>query len=152
MKTYHSFSSRETEAHGEALGKDVMSSRVSAGLGRATVVALQGNLGAGKTTFVRGFFRGLGLKKRAQSPTFIIMRRHSLKRKFKNVFHMDAYRLKSAEQLEALEFGKIMDDPKNIILIEWPERIKKALPANTAWITFRHGKKENERSIIMKHK
>lgn len=126
----------------------------------ATVLALQGQLGAGKTMFVQGFFRGLGLRKRAQSPTFIIMRRHSLRAGrsgtgasggfFKNVFHLDAYRLKDPEQLAALEFEKILSDPHNIVLIEWAERAKKILPNDTIWLTFRHGKKEEERSIIMK--
>jgi tRNA threonylcarbamoyladenosine biosynthesis protein TsaE len=118
----------------------------------ATVVALQGDLGAGKTTFVQGFFKGLGLKKRAQSPTFIIMRRHALPavKGFKSVFHVDAYRLKNAEQMRALDFHKILHDPQNVILIEWPERMKRVLPAKTTWISFEHGEKENERKIIIK--
>jgi len=114
------------------------------------VFALKGNLGAGKTTFVQGFFRGLGLK-RAASPTFIIMRRYSLKRGiFKNVYHMDAYRLKKTKELKVLEFGEILADPQNIVLIEWPERIKNILPKNVKWIIFKHGKKEDERIIIYK--
>jgi tRNA threonylcarbamoyladenosine biosynthesis protein TsaE len=116
---------------------------------------LKGNLGAGKTTFVQGFFRGLGLKKRAPSPTFIIVRRHSLprglkKRKLTNVFHADAYRLKNAKHLAALGFKETLADPKNIVLIEWPERAKGILPMGTIWLTFKHGKRENERHIMIK--
>ncbi len=118
------------------------------------MIALKGNLGAGKTTFVQGFFKGLGLKKRAQSPTFIIMRRHSLptaiaKKKLANVFHADAYRLKTAKHLIALGFEEVITDPQNIVLVEWPEKIKKILPKGTSWLTFKHGKHENERHIII---
>lgn len=112
---------------------------------------MTGDLGAGKTTFTQGFFHGLGLKKRAQSPTFIIMRRHALKKsKFKNIFHIDAYRLKKPEHLEMLGFKELAEDPKNIILIEWAERAKKIIPKTALWLNFKHGKKENERTIIIK--
>src|SRR6185437_344641 len=72
-KTYKSFSSKETEALGEKLAEDFLKTKAAAG---ALVLALKGELGAGKTTFTQGLFRGLGIKRRAQSPTFIIMRRH----------------------------------------------------------------------------
>ncbi len=134
------------------------------GAGAATF-ALQGDLGAGKTTFVQGFLGGLGLKKHAQSPTFIIMRRHALgdrgrrgfkqrtglaQSELKNVFHVDAYRLSSAKHMEMLDFKNIMSDPENVILIEWPERIRNILPKDIQWITFRHGKKPNERTIVFR--
>jgi len=148
IKKQRSFSFKETEAVGESLARELLR---AAKKKSAAVIALSGDLGAGKTTFTQGFFRGLGLKKRAQSPTFIIMRRHAIpKGKFENVFHIDAYRLKKAEHLAALEFNKILADAKNIILMEWPERAKKLLPKNAVWISFMHGKKENERTISIK--
>ena len=121
----------------------------------ALVLALQGDLGAGKTTFTQGFFRGLGIKRRAISPTFIIMRRYRVgtrnKRQgtgnFTNLYHFDAYRLKAASDLEALEFKLILADPANIVLIEWPERVRDILPKATKWIRFKYGRKENERII-----
>jgi tRNA threonylcarbamoyladenosine biosynthesis protein TsaE len=134
--------------------------RVSTGPQGAVVLALQGDLGAGKTTFVQGFFKGLGLKKRAPSPTFIIMRRHALRgggagparKRFQNVFHIDAYRLKKAKDLAALDFKEIADDPRNIILVEWADRARGILPKSSVWLRFRYGKagRENERSIMMK--
>jgi tRNA threonylcarbamoyladenosine biosynthesis protein TsaE len=157
MKKYQSLSSEKTQALGEAFAKQL--TRRSIGLAKkkeAVVVALQGTLGAGKTTFTQGFFTGLGLKRRAQSPTFIIMRRHRIpagnkggrkNRNFKDIFHIDAYRLKNTKHMQALDFQKILSNPQNVILVEWPERIKKLLPKNTAWISFKHGKKENERTI-----
>lgn len=118
----------------------------------AAAFALQGDLGAGKTTFVQGFLKGLGSKRRATSPTFILMRRHALRArgKFKNVFHIDAYRLKTPKHFAPLDMEVILNEPRNIILIEWPEQAKRFLPKNTTWIKFKHGKKENERTITIK--
>ena len=158
MKTYQTFSSTETKRLGEKLGKNVLSKNIRRSKA-ALVFALKGDLGAGKTTFVQGFFKGLGLKKRAPSPTFIIMRRHSLKRRverkivahtFTNIFHVDAYRLKNTKHFGALGFKEILADPANIILIEWAERAKKLLPKHAIWVTFTYGKRENERRIMMK--
>jgi len=148
MKTYKSFSSEETRKFGEAMAKDLL---VAKHTGRARIFALKGDLGAGKTTFTQGLIKGLGSKRRATSPTFVIMRRHALKNaRHKNIFHIDAYRLATAEHLAVLGFKEIAADAKNIIVIEWPERAKKILPKHTTWIEFRHGKKENERTIILK--
>lgn len=119
----------------------------------AFTIALSGDLGAGKTTFVQGFLRGLGFKRRAQSPTFVIMRRHSLPRgtrRFKNVFHVDAYRLKRGRDLGMLGFKEVLADPRNIVLIEWPERARGILPRPALRIAFRHGKTERERTIIIR--
>jgi tRNA threonylcarbamoyladenosine biosynthesis protein TsaE len=128
----------------------------NAGEKSATVFALQGDLGAGKTTFTQGFLKGLGSKKRVTSPTFVLMRRHALAATsnkktadFKNVFHIDAYRLKKPEHLAALDLEVLMNGPENIILIEWPEQAKKFLPKNTTWLKFAYGKKENERIITI---
>jgi len=119
------------------------------------VFALQGELGAGKTTFVQGFLRGLGIKRRSASPTFIIFRRFRIGRKslvvsrqsFRNVYHVDAYRIKKPRELLALGFKEILSDPQNIVLIEWAENIKRILPKETTWLRFAHGKKQNERTI-----
>jgi tRNA threonylcarbamoyladenosine biosynthesis protein TsaE len=137
------------------LGYDIAHS-LAAKKDGAAVFALQGELGAGKTTFTQGFLKGLGSKKRVTSPTFVLMRRHALvagrgtRGKFKNVFHIDAYRLRKPEHLAALSLGVILDEPDNIILIEWPEKAKRFLPKHTTWIKFKYGKKENERVIDIK--
>jgi tRNA threonylcarbamoyladenosine biosynthesis protein TsaE len=122
----------------------------------ATVFALQGNLGAGKTTFVQGFLKGMGSKKPATSPTFVLMRRHVLRagraggqKKFKNVFHIDAYRLKKPEHAAVLTLDVALNEPDSILLIEWPEQAKKFLPKNMTWIKFKYGGKENERTITI---
>ncbi len=157
IEIYRSFSSEETKKLGFDIARTLTLARGDAVKKRcATVFALQGDLGAGKTTFVQGFLKGLGSKKRATSPTFVLMRRHTLetgrtggKKKFKNVFHIDAYRLKKPEHVAALTLDVILNEPCNIVLIEWPEQAKKFLPKNMMWIKFKYGKKENERTIAI---
>ncbi|MDO8504367.1 MAG: tRNA (adenosine(37)-N6)-threonylcarbamoyltransferase complex ATPase subunit type 1 TsaE [Candidatus Liptonbacteria bacterium] len=123
----------------------------------AAVLAFSGDLGSGKTTFVQGFFKGLGIKSRAVSPTFIIFRRHRIPApksyklqvsRYKFIYHMDAYRIKDTKALRHLGFKEILADPQNILLVEWAENIKKALPKKSLWIKFAHKKKENERTLI----
>lgn len=158
MKIYQSFSSEKTKEIGNLLAQKIINSRVAKPQTRnAVMLALQGELGAGKTTFTQGFFQGLGIKRRAVSPTFVIMRRYKIPAGTKqgtdrltNVYHMDAYRLKKAEDLAVLEFDAILSNPKNLVLIEWPERIKEILPKNAIWLKFQHGEKENERKIQIK--
>lgn len=88
------------------------------------VVCLYGNLGAGKTTFVQGVAKGLGIKEKITSPTFIIMRSYG------RLWHLDLYRLNSLEEIKALGVEEIWQDKKNILIIEWPEKIEKILPEN----------------------
>ena len=152
-ETYRSFSSEETKKLGCDIARELASRKSG-----AAVFALQGDLGAGKTTFTQGFLKGLGSKKRATSPTFVLMRRHRIgsgargvaSNKFKNLFHIDAYRLKKPEHMASLELDVILNEPENIILIEWPEQAKKFLPKHTTWIKFKYGKKESERMITIK--
>ncbi len=149
-KFYKTLSLQETQKLGEELGRSIATA-ATINSSSAKIFALVGNLGAGKTTFVQGFFKGVGLQKRAQSPTFILMRRHALKGKNlgRHLYHADVYRLKGPEQLEPLKFKEIIKNPKSVILVEWADRIRKALPKHTTWIKFEHGKKENERRIII---
>ncbi|MDR3582103.1 MAG: tRNA (adenosine(37)-N6)-threonylcarbamoyltransferase complex ATPase subunit type 1 TsaE [Candidatus Pacebacteria bacterium] len=130
----------------------------------AEVVILSGELGAGKTTFVQGFLKGAGIRGRAASPTFVIMRHYRIARSaskdiapFANIIHMDAYRLplvatttKNAAHLIALKFDEIVGDPGNIVLIEWGERIAGAVPKGALRVQFRYDKKEGSRIITIK--
>ena len=152
MKTYHSFSSKETELLGENIARKLVNSRLkTANSSGALVFALHGDLGAGKTTFVKGFFRGVGIKSRAKSPTFIIFRRSAIHNsKFNNLYHVDAYRLKKTKDLIDLGFKEIISDKKNIVLIEWPENTKGIIPRDAHSLKFCYEKKENERTIIIK--
>ncbi len=120
----------------------------------ARVITLKGNLGAGKTTFIQGFLRGLGVKSKITSPTFVITKKYQIPRtklqknsKIQKAYHMDAYRIKSAKEILDLNWREIISDPKSIILIEWPEHITRILPKNRIQIIFKHGKHEHEREL-----
>ena len=113
----------------------------------ALVVGLYGELGSGKTTFTQDIAKIFGIKEDITSPTFVIEKMYDIKHKdFKKLIHIDAYRLDSAKELLALEWKRILSDPKNIIFIEWPERVIEVLPKNHAKIFFKF-LTENEREI-----
>lgn len=133
----------------------------------ATVVGLSGNLGSGKTTFVQAIARLLGITEKVNSPTFVIMKSygiesgiwnlesgkkksesiiHNPNSRFLRLVHIDAYRLDSGSDLEKLKIVEIFADPKNLVLIEWPEIVESALPKNIHKIKFKHVS-ETERSI-----
>lgn len=119
----------------------------------ARVLALTGELGAGKTTFAQGFVRALGVTERVLSPTFVVMKIYPLKKKhFQRLVHIDCYRLSSANDLILLGIRSILKDPQTIVLIEWPERIKKIIPRDAIRIRFSHGIKRNERRIMIKER
>ena len=95
----------------------------------ATVVALSGDLGAGKTTFAQGIARALGVEEQVTSPTFVIEKIYSLQnQKFARLIHIDAYRLKDSHELEVLGWKEVSADPENLIIIEWPENISGLVP------------------------
>jgi len=119
----------------------------------ALVFGLQGDLGAGKTTFLQGFANGLGIQEIVNSPTFIIMKKfvipgkknlHSASNQvhFKHFYHFDCYRLQDPREILLLGFADIIADPKNIVAIEWPENIQEYLPDTVRIITFEHGKEQ----------
>ncbi len=142
---YRTSSSEETKRLGEVFSEGFL--KEAPGDKGASVVVLSGELGAGKTTFVQGFLHGLGVRRRVPSPTFVIMRRYVARAARKHVFHMDAYRLKDASHLSVLGFDELLEDPRNIVLIEWGERIKDAIPRGAVWIKFGYGKKEGLRNV-----
>lgn len=104
---------------------------------RATVLALSGELGAGKTTFVKALAVALGVTEHITSPTFVIMKTYPLKNQaYARLIHIDAYRLKSAEELRVLGFDALASDRGNLICIEWPERLEGILPADAVPLAF----------------
>lgn len=111
------------------------------GSGRATVLALSGELGAGKTAFTKALAASLGVREEVTSPTFVIVRTYPLMRDFVNrsferLVHIDAYRLKSAEELSLLGWRELADDPGNLIVVEWPERVASLIPEEAVRIRF----------------
>lgn len=143
-------SATQTKQIASRFAKEI--SRISAN--RARVIALSGNLGAGKTTFIQGFARALGIKAPIQSPTFVLMKIYALTKKhIKHLVHIDAYRIEKAQELEHLGLHDILNDKDAIVLIEWADRVEKILPNDAIWVRFEHGKNVHERIIkIRKHK
>lgn len=116
----------------------------------ALVIGLVGDLGSGKTEFVKSFAKQFGIRKKMTSPTFVLIRRYSLNnsRDFNNLFHIDTYRIEKPTELKKIGLEKIIKEEKNIILIEWADKIKKMLPKKMLWLYFYHG--ENEKIRIIK--
>lgn len=110
----------------------------------ASLLALSGDLGAGKTTLTQEIARKLGIKDKIISPTFIIMKRYEVNKKspyykfFKRLIHIDAYRLEDEHGLESLGWEDIVQDEDSLIVIEWPERVQPLLDKNVLWIRLGH--------------
>ncbi len=104
----------------------------------AVLVTLSGELGVGKTSFVKAVARTLGIKEIVNSPTFVLEKIYPLPngRPFKRLVHIDAYRLLNKSELVALEFSERMRDTDNLILFEWPEKVASALPIPTTKVSF----------------
>lgn len=98
-------------------------------LPKNTLLALTGNLGAGKTTFVQGLAAGLGIDEPIQSPTFVLLNVYD------GLAHFDLYRLKNAADFTSLGFDEYFQSGA-ICAIEWPDRIKELLPPETVHIEF----------------
>lgn len=132
---YLTSSPGETRRLGGALAREVLKNEPQqAG---AFVFALKGELGSGKTTFLQGLAKGLGIRERITSPTFVILKKFSLSNaQYSKFYHIDCYRLKETRELLTLGFKELMDDPKNIVALEGAERVKKALPRETVTLNF----------------
>lgn len=105
----------------------------------ACIVALSGPLGAGKTTLAQTIAKILRAKNSVVSPTFVIMKKYKIiDKKFKNLIHIDAYRLKSGEELNRLGFEEIKKDKNNLIIIEWPDIVGSTIPKNVIKVEIDH--------------
>lgn len=121
MATFISHSPAETESLGEKWGREAQ---------RGLVIALSGDLGAGKTQLVRGLARGLGITARVHSPTFTIVNEYTGGRL--PLFHLDLYRLETPEQIRSAGIEEFFK-PDGVTVIEWSERIP-----NSEWEATRH--------------
>lgn len=112
------------------------------------VISLEGPLGGGKTEFLKGVAKFLKLEKKIFSPTFLIMKSFPCKtRLFDSLWHLDCYRIKRAKEIKELDFLEIIKNPKNLVFIEWGDKIKKLLPAKHWKIKFKIAGK-NTRILI----
>ena len=133
-------SSQETKDLGQKIAADLVGGEI---------FALTGDLGSGKTTFVQGFSKGLGLASRIISPTFILMRKYQASDK--DFYHIDLYRLEKDVDKEVVNLGvtDIWGKPGNIVVIEWAEKIKDLIPKSAKWIFFEN-LGEDKRKITIK--
>ena len=110
------------------------------------VVALHGNLGSGKTTFVQGMVRGLGIGEQVSSPTFALIHEYGYPARF---FHIDCYRETSVERWIQIGLSDYFDR-EAISAIEWADHVAALLPQRAYHLTFLHGEGEHERVIRMR--
>lgn len=143
-------SARETKA---------LAKKIIAGMTREKtgplILALKGNLGSGKTTFIQGLAETLGVTEKIQSPTFVLMKWYALPRRlspFRHLVHVDAYRFESAQDAKHIGIAEILKDRDAVVVIEWADRIQKLLPPRAHWIFFRHGADTGTRTIEIRNK
>ena len=136
MAEFISKSSSQTEKIGSVLGK---------ALKNGDVVAIFGDMGAGKTAFVRGLASGMGLNAFVSSPTFALVHEYPGN---PPLFHFDMYRINSWDDLYSTGFFDYMDIG-GVIAVEWSENIETALPENSIKVLITQGKLPNERRIVI---
>ncbi|MDD5738872.1 MAG: tRNA (adenosine(37)-N6)-threonylcarbamoyltransferase complex ATPase subunit type 1 TsaE [Candidatus Pacebacteria bacterium] len=139
-RIFNTFSAQETQK----LAGDILAGLIKdSPKDKALVLALMGDLGSGKTTFTQGIAKALGILGRVASPTFVLMHRFKNQKSkieqsnYNFLIHIDAYRLSKPEEILELGFQEIISDPKNIVVIEWPEKIKNFLPKQTHFLKFK---------------
>ncbi|HUW71934.1 MAG TPA: tRNA (adenosine(37)-N6)-threonylcarbamoyltransferase complex ATPase subunit type 1 TsaE [Candidatus Humimicrobiaceae bacterium] len=144
-KRYLTRNPAQTRELGENLAKEILRTKSAKKIlrksnfpaGQALVIGLEGDLGGGKTTFLQGFAKGLGIREKILSPTFIIFRRFEIKGlNFKNFCHIDCYRIKKPREILGLGFKEAFSNPQNIITVEWAKRIRQILPKNVIILKF----------------
>ncbi len=106
--------------------------------GQALAVCFYGDLGSGKTTFVQFLAKALGIKENITSPTFVIQKNFTILQlfPFSRLIHLDCYRINDPAEMTVLRWEETLADPHNLLVIEWPERIKSLLPKNCLNIKF----------------
>ncbi|MFH1582324.1 MAG: tRNA (adenosine(37)-N6)-threonylcarbamoyltransferase complex ATPase subunit type 1 TsaE [bacterium] len=148
-KIFITKNANQTKKLGEFLAREIVLSKAEK---KALVFSLNGCLGGGKTTFLQGFAKGLGIKEKILSPTFVILKRFKLvkEKNYNNFYHIDCYRIQGSKEMLLLEVKDILKDPKNIVAIEWAERIKNILPKEAIVLQFDFIKKD-KRKITLKY-
>lgn len=103
---------------------------------KAQVLALHGDLGAGKTTFMQVLALELGVTEVVTSPTFVIMKQYLTSGAPANLVHIDAYRIEDLDEMRPLGFDNLLNEPNTLICIEWAEKIAPLLPESTIHLKF----------------
>ena len=148
QKEFITNGTKETQELGKALVLELRGGEI---------ICLDGELGAGKTTFTQGLLQGLDLQGPFTSPTFLVMKEYdreisneSKNKKIQKIYHIDAYRVE-AKDLLGLGWKEMIANPENIIIIEWAERVRDIIPKDALYMDF-EWLDENKRKIIFKNK
>lgn len=118
------------------------------------ILALEGDLGSGKTTFIKGFAKALGIENEITSPTFVLLKKYRLRSPFKGIeflVHVDCYRIDSAEDAESIGLFEYFGQKNCLLVLEWPNKVKNVLPGNIKQIKFEYIN-ETTRKIIVEEK
>lgn len=139
-KVFITNSSQETRKLGEDFAKF---------LEGGDVVCLYGDLGFGKTTFVQGLAKGIGIKNRIISPTFVIARNYKMIKdkglRINDFYHIDLYRTENGRDIEGLGIKEIINNENNIVVIEWAEKLGNFLPKKRIDIKFFYEKNDTRK-------
>jgi len=158
---FYTSSKNQTQKISALLAGEILKQKRPFFQNQALILLLSGDLGAGKTTFTQGFMKGAGIKKKITSPTFVIMKKFKIQNpktqtnsklkilNYKNIYHIDCYRFHKLDKFFSTSIKEVFHNPQNIVLIEWPERIKRLLPKDVIMIKLKYGKKDNERIITI---
>ena len=152
--SFTSHSPKETKDFAKDFAKQILSEPPQKR--GALVIGLEGELGAGKTSFAQGFAQGLEIKEKVLSPTFVILKKfkaprstvNGQKSSFTFFYHIDCYRIHKPAELLSLGFKAIVSNPNNIVVIEWADRIKKILPRSSLRIVFTQEGRTTRRLMV----
>lgn len=145
MLRYESNSLTDTESIGK---------KIAPMLHGGDLVLLSGDLGAGKTSLVKGIAKAIGIKDTVTSPTFAIMNEYPVQDdpSIQTFLHIDTYRLEEAEELLEIGFEDYLQDEHCLILIEWPDKIQRILDGKNFYtITIKQGEANDDRIISLTH-
>lgn len=146
--------SRETQSIAKELGKlflNLINTRFVYLSGRSVILAFEGDLGTGKTTFIQGLAKGFGIKEKILSPSFILIRGFKIPKKPGYFYHLDCYRLDNYKDLRPLNLKNIFKG-NNIAAIEWADKVKRILPKNYIKIKLKWLDKNKREITIIKYK
>ena len=141
---YISRNVKETQKIAAGLAKKIIKSQ----LNETVVIALEGELGAGKTVFVKALAKALDIKEKIKSPTFVLIKKYIIPKTGNYLYHLDCYRLRDEKDLINLDINNILSDSRNIVCIEWSDRIKKIVSKKHMKVHIDHVS-ETERKITI---
>lgn len=128
MEIYKTSSAIQTKKLGEQFAKKYLKS--------GGIVALSGDLGSGKTTFVQGIAKGLGIKHKIISPSFIIIRQYKLPKSQNIFYHIDLYRVDRNVGKSQLGLDEIFSNESSVVVVEWADKLLGELPKNVTRVNL----------------